>query len=204
MYYNTLNVYYFFNIDILVNYNFILKLGGKMECLYESCINNAKINSLYCEDHDKIICQFDLGWVGRCKQHRDDNSIYCKDHIHAKCECCGKPAIRVCGETSQGQCCEALICETCVHELDETGCNVTSESHIKQGDPQYPSWIVQCLHRDSIKFDPEDTICIHLECDEGESDGRCKHYTKNACQHIRDFLDSMTELKKDTDEYLSD
>jgi len=157
------------------------------------CENESKSDSIYCEEHDDLICQFDLGWIGRCKHHRKSDSIYCEKHDNVKCVCCGKSAVRICAQTYQGSVCDSLICETCDHELDKTGCNVTWESHIKEGEPRYLAWYAQCVHRNSFKFDENDTICIHLKCDKGEPDGRCKHYTRNACQSIRDYLKKSNE-----------
>lgn len=55
----------------------------------------------------RIVCHFDVAWVGRCKRR-----VPCPDHADKKCSVCGAQAVRDCDHTGQFVC-GSLLCGDC-------------------------------------------------------------------------------------------
>lgn len=58
-------------------------------------------------------CQFDIAWVGRCKQTADKTG-FCDEHKKEKCRC-GKQAVKSCDATIGAFVCGATTCGRCSH-----------------------------------------------------------------------------------------
>jgi hypothetical protein len=59
-------------------------------------------------------CQFDVSWVGRCKQPVSGESEYCAKHQGVTCRC-GKQAVRDCDATLGAFVCGTPMCGSCSH-----------------------------------------------------------------------------------------
>lgn len=136
-------------------------------------------------------CGFDMHWVS-CSEPVANDGDRCEKHTDPKCECCGKPATRMCGETSGPFCCPSLLCEECTHVLDtKEGCNVFNDVHVKPGEPNGVPWYL----RDG------DMSCATIGCTLGgySDDGIitvCTHYGRRGCKPMSTYVGWLTRIDK--------
>jgi hypothetical protein len=92
-------------------------------------------------------CNFDIAWVGRCKEPSTENGC-CEKHAKLKCCSCGEQATRDCDET-MGLVCGAPLCDKCEHTIQSNGCNSGGElphglgCHCKKEDQVYKPWYMK-------------------------------------------------------------
>lgn len=88
------------------------------------------------------MCKFNKAWEGKCKEISIPDSEYCKDHTGLFCVSCGSTATRTCDAT-MGLVCGDLLCDSCEHKLDATGCNsfsIGTAGHCKKGEQEHYAW----------------------------------------------------------------
>ena len=92
------------------------------------------------------MCNFNLAWVGDCKESPE--KIFCEKHENIKCCSCGKQATHECAET-MGLVCGAPLCNNCEHTIRENGCNSGAplpegvKGHCKKENQVYQPWYVK-------------------------------------------------------------
>jgi len=57
-------------------------------------------------------CPFDRAWMSRCGEPAAPGSSFCEKHAAWRCQACGKPAVKDCGETYQFVC-GTPLCAAC-------------------------------------------------------------------------------------------
>jgi hypothetical protein len=65
-------------------------------------------------------CEYNLAWIGKCKNSAINTNNRCTEHESTKCIVCGKLATHECSETFQFVC-GAPLCEDCEHSKIEQG-----------------------------------------------------------------------------------
>lgn len=98
-------------------------------------------------------CNFELAWMGKCKEPVTTNSMFCKKHKNEKCVSCGKPATHTCSETGQFVCGFSL-CDNCEHTIFSDGTNggigfniekppEGMKEHCKKTEQKYAPWYMR-------------------------------------------------------------
>ena len=90
------------------------------------------------------MCNFELAWIGKCKNEPTENGM-CDEHTKIKCCSCGKQATHECAET-MGLVCGAPLCDDCEHTTRSNGCNSGGElpegleGHCKKDEQVFKPW----------------------------------------------------------------
>lgn len=94
-------------------------------------------------------CQFQIAWVGRCKNYCvTNNDSMCQEHSELTCCSCGKPATKQCDHTG-GLVCGANLCDGCKHSPPEKssknwfgmgGSHKSEEQADKEWSAYYDNW----------------------------------------------------------------
>jgi hypothetical protein len=65
------------------------------------------------------MCNYNLAWIGKCKNSNVEGESYCKEHLNKRCKC-GKQATHECSIASSLVCGYPLcdICKCPLHEKE--------------------------------------------------------------------------------------
>ena len=94
-----------------------------------------------------VICCFDNGWAGKCKNEAIENG-FCEEHKDVKCCSCVEKATRLCDETGF-LVCGAPLCDNCEHTIRSNGCNSGGDlpeglkGHCKKYEQVFKPWYMQ-------------------------------------------------------------
>ena len=103
----------------------LLKTTDEKEIVEQirDCIFGADERNRYFKEEEKAVqqCEWNIAWMGRCKEPAENGSRFCKKH-QQKCCSCGEPATHECEETGQFVC-GAPLCNECTHLIFPDGSN---------------------------------------------------------------------------------
>ncbi len=145
------------------------------------------------DEKNRYRCGFNLCWIS-CHTDVANEGDRCEKHTNPICECCGKPATRMCGETGPMQfVCRTLICDECQHVLTTDGCSIVDEVHVKPREPNGIPWMIQ-----------DAGLCDEVKCTLGLGKTHCQYHGRNGCIPLviwLDWHDKMNLISKKHPKY---